>query len=71
MTNIELTDTERLEEVGRILALGAIRVWREKTRKTAKKALAGGPKAGLIVRDGEKSEDQKRLPDDPERTFLN
>lgn len=71
MRDFDLTDTERLEEVGRILALGAIRLWRDKMAKCSKKPLAGGPKAGLSVRDRERFARLKRLPNGPERTFLN
>ncbi len=71
MRDSDLADTQRLEEVGRILSLGAIRLWQEKAQKASKKPLAAGLKAGLIVRGGEKFAWVKRPPSGPARTSLN
>jgi len=49
MVEIEITDDERLSEVGRILAAGAMRLSSKKRNSAAKSRLAGGEKTGLIV----------------------
>lgn len=59
MSETELSDEERLAEVGRILAAGAMRMLSKKTNSAAKSRLAGGRKTGLIVSGGEKFETKK------------
>lgn len=46
-----LSDDERLTEIGRILATGAMRIARRKNYQAAKTRLAAGEKTGLIVRE--------------------
>jgi hypothetical protein len=71
MIDTRLSDEERLEEIGHLLALGALRLLREKRANSSKKRFAGAAPAGLIVRDRERFAAQKCLPDGPARISLN
>ena len=46
-----LNDDERLTEIGRILATGALRIIKRKNYRAAKTPLAGCEKPWLIVRE--------------------
>jgi hypothetical protein len=71
MIDTRLSDEERLEEIGHLLALGALRLLGEKRCNSSKKRVAGAPPASLIVRDGERFAARKCLPDGPARISLN
>lgn len=71
MIDIRMTDAERIEEVGQLLSLGAMRAIQEKSRKSGIKALDDGSKTRLTVRDGEEFAVEKPLPDAQARTSLN
>lgn len=70
MHDSPLSDAERIEEVGRILALGAMRLLREKSGISSKKTLAAVTRPQFMVRDGERFAEEISRPDDPDRTAL-
>lgn len=70
MHDLRLTDAERIEEIGRILALGAMRLLQENPGNSSKKGVAAGARPRLMVRDGERFAEENSLPDDPERNVL-
>lgn len=65
-----LSDEECLAETGHLLALAAIRQFRQKPDHS-KNRLAGGGKPRLIIRNGEKFVAQECLPGGPEQISLN
>jgi len=71
MHDEHMDDKERLEEIGRIMALGAIRLLRQKNQKCMRNGLDQSTKTGLIVRDRERFAERKRRPNDLAETALN
>ena len=70
MHDSPLSDAERIEEVGRLLALGAMRLLREKSRNSSKKTVAAVSRPRLMVRDGERFAEEISPPDGLARTAL-